>query len=135
MMNPDSGVRRFYEEIRNSHNKDVIPELLHEGFVFRGSLGMTKHGYSEFSEYLDTIHEALQEYRCIIQEMVADESRVFAKMGFSGIHRGELLGFSPTGRRVAWKGAALFHFREGKISELWVLGDRRSLERQLSGGD
>jgi len=73
----------------------------------------------------------LQDYSCVIKEMVSEQSKVFAKMQFTGIHRGTLLGFKPTGKRVSWDGAALFHFNEGKVSSLWVLGDIKSLETQL----
>jgi hypothetical protein len=52
-------------------------------------------------------------------------------MCFSGIHRGLLLGQPPTGKRVSWAGAALFHARGGKLESLWVLGDLESLRRQL----
>jgi GNAT superfamily N-acetyltransferase len=52
-------------------------------------------------------------------------------MCFSGIHRGLLLGHSPTGKRVSWAGAALFHAKNGKLESLWVLGDLDSLRRQL----
>ncbi len=134
-VNPDELVRKFYEVIWNGRDKRIVPELLHEAFVFRGSLGVEKRGHAGFCEYLDAVHEALGEYRCSIGEMVTDGRAVFARMRFSGVHRGELLGIGPTGRRVAWDGAALFHFREGKISDLWVLGDRKSLEVQLSGTD
>ena len=124
-------VRRFYETIWNKHDKSAIHEILHESFVFRGSLGLEKNGYEKFIEYLDMIHGALQDYSCVIKEMVSEQSKVFAKMQFTGIHRGTLLGFKPTGKRVSWDGAALFHFNEGKVSSLWVLGDIKSLETQL----
>ena len=68
----------------------------------------------------------------VIEETVTEQSKVFAKMQFSGLHRKTLMGYEPTGRRVTWDGAALFHFRDGKITSLWVLGDLKSLEMQLN---
>jgi predicted ester cyclase len=53
-------------------------------------------------------------------------------MTFAGVHRGELLGYQPTGRRVAWAGAAFFTFENGLVSDCWVLGDVDALKRQLS---
>ena len=92
---------------------------------------MEKQGHAGFIEYLDMVHAALADYRCEIKELVSEESRVFAKMQFSGLHQGEFMGFNPTGRRLVWDGAALFHFRSGKVISLWVLGDLESLRRQL----
>jgi steroid delta-isomerase-like uncharacterized protein len=125
-------VQRFYDEIWNRYNKEVIPEIIASDFVFRGSLGLDRRGREEFVEYLDMVHRSLADYRCTIIEMVFETSRVFAKMEFSGIHAGELLGYPATGNEVTWDGAALFHFSGGLIATLWVLGDIKGLERQLA---
>ena len=127
-------VQTFYDVIWNQHDKSKIPEVLHAAFRFRGSLGLKKQGHSGFAGYLDMVHAALGDYRCVVGEVVSEPCRAFAKMQFSGVHRGCFLGYPPTGRRVTWEGAALFHFSGEKISELWVLGDLKSLEAQLAGG-
>ncbi len=124
-------VRKFYEIIWNQHDKQAIPDVLHESFHFRGSLGLEMQGHSGFIEYLDMVHSALENYKCAIIETVAENSRVFAKMRFSGIHKGLFMGAKPTGHRVTWEGAALFHFKGDKIFRLWVLGDMLSLQAQL----
>ena len=124
-------VKQFYEIIWNQHDKGSIPGLVHECFRFRGSLGQYKEGLSGFAEYLDMVHASLGEYRCEIQELVSEPSKAFAKMRFSGIHKDRFMGIEASNRVVTWEGAALFYFREGKISELWVLGDLKALERQL----
>ncbi len=77
------------------------------------------------------VHEALGEYRCIIEELVSELDKVFARMTFTGIHKGEFLGYSPTQQRVTGNGCALFTFRGDKVADLWVLGDLKSLEKQL----
>jgi len=124
-------VRRFYEVIWNERDKEAVPEVLHESFKFRGSLGQEKEGQAGFVEYLDMVHTALADYRCEIQELISEGGKVFAKMRFSGTHQGELMGVGSTGRRLSWDGAALFHFENGKIISLWVLGDLDSLRAQL----
>ena len=86
-MNTSDLVCSFYEEIRNCGNKARIPEHLHEGFIFRGSLGQTKRGRDGFAEYVEFVRDALSEYRCEIQEMVCEGSRVVAKVLFSGVHQ------------------------------------------------
>jgi predicted ester cyclase len=125
-------VRKFYEVIWNKRNKEVVPYVLHESFKFRGSLGSEKIGHDGFIEYLDMVHAALGDYRCEIKELVSEKSKVFAKMQFSGTHKGEFMGVNPTGRHLVWDGAALFHFKNGKADSLWVLGDVVSLQAQLN---
>ena len=135
-MNRESDqVRKFYEVIWNSHNKVAIPDVLHENITFRGSLGQEKKGHIGFEEYLDYVHESLAEYHCEIEELVGDSNKVFAKMKFSGIHKGEFMGFSPSGKKISWAGAALFTFEGEKITDLWVLGDIKSLVEQLCSNE
>lgn len=131
MTREEKQVRKFYDVIWNQHDKQAIPEVLADKFVFRGSLGLEKTGHEGFSEYLDLINKALGNYTCQIIEIVCDTQRVFARMKFSGIHRSEFMGYTATGKHLAWEGAALFHFSEGLITNLWVLGDLKTLENQL----
>ena len=127
-------VRRFYRDVWNADDPSAIIELLTEDFRFRGSLGRECVGRPAFAEYVDSVHESLGDYRCEIEELVSEGDRGFARMTFSGIHRGLLLGHPPTGKRVSWAGAALFHARDGKLESLWVLGDLDSLRDQLRAG-
>ena len=124
-------VKKFYKVLWDAHDKDQIPSVLHEDFTFRGSLGHEKRGHAGFAKYVDMVHEALGEYRCIIEELVSESDKVFAKMKFTGIHKGEFLGYSPTQQRLSWNGSALFTFRGDKVADLWVLGDITSLKQQL----
>ena len=124
-------VRKFYEVLWDAHDKDAMPSVLHENFTFRGSLGQEKRGHAGFAEYVDMVHKALGEYKCIIEELVSEGDKVFAKMTFTGIHRDEFMGYPPTQKRVNWKGCALFTFDDKLIKDVWVLGDLKNLEAQL----
>lgn len=125
-------VEAFYHDVWNRHDKSMIPELLCADIKFRGSLGQYRVGHEGFADYLDEVHAALGDYRCEILDLVIDDAKVFARMRFSGIHRGELLGYAPSGQRIEWAGAALFLFRDGKIADLWVLGDVHGVLADMS---
>lgn len=124
-------VRLFYDEMWNKADKRRIPEIFHPDFTFRGSLGPALVGHEQFAGYVDDVIGALQDYVCEILELTEEDDRVIAKMLFHGRHRGEMFGFPPTGRRVEWHGSAHFTLREGKVADLWVLGDVHGLLRQL----
>lgn len=126
-------VRKFYEVLWDAHDRGAMASVLHEDFTFRGSLGHEKRGHDGFAEYVDMVHAALGEYRCHIEALVEEGERVFAKMRFTGIHRGDFMGCAPTDRRVTWHGCALFSFDGERIADVWVLGDLKSLEAQLEG--
>ena len=124
-------VGRFYNEVWNRRDKSVIPALLQSDFTFRGSLGRSTIGHSDFADYVDFIHQALDLYQCDILDLLVERNQCFARMRFSGIHSGDFFGFKPTGKRVEWAGAALFTFRDGRVADLWVLGDVNGLLQLL----
>jgi predicted ester cyclase len=124
-------VERFYADVWNKHDKAAIRAIVHPNVTFRGSLGPTKRGHDEFAGYVDAVHAALGDYRCDIQDLVVGDAKAFARMRFSGIHRGTFLGYEPTMQCVEWVGAALFTVADGLIVDLWVLGDLHGLHQLL----
>ena len=125
-------VRRFYEDAWNRHDLTRLGDILAPHFSFRGSLGPELTGHAAFAAYVDAVHASLADYRCDIVELVGEGEKVVARMRFHGQHRGPLLGFAATGRRVDWAGSAHFTFAGGKVADLWVLGDLCGLIKQLS---
>lgn len=121
----------FYESVWNAKNRGACKRLMAEDVAFRGSLGPVRHGRDGFWAYVEEVTGALQGYHCEVEAIVGEEDVAFAKVHFSGVHRGEFMGYAPTGMRVGWTGAAHFQFRAGRIAILWVLGDLHSLVAQL----
>jgi predicted ester cyclase len=127
-----SVVSAFYDRIWNAGDYAAIPELLSDGITFRGSLGCELTGHKEFIEYVSSIRNSLSNYQCEILDCVTEGDSAFARMRFSGLHTGAFLGYRPTNKKVHWFGAALFRFERDLISDLWVLGDLKSLEEALT---
>jgi steroid delta-isomerase-like uncharacterized protein len=124
-------IERFYHVVWNEADEGAARQILHPDFVFRASLGPELRGPDGFIAYLRSVHAALENFVCTIEELIESEERAVARMLFRGIHRGEFFGVAPTGRDVAWSGAAFFKIKDGLIAELWVLGDVDALKRQL----
>lgn len=125
-------VASFYDDIWNRGDLSFVPVLVGEDFTFRGSLGPERRGHEGFLEYVRAVRRALGDYRCDILDLVCEGPRAFARMRFSGVHRADFLGYAPTGERVDWMGAALFTAGDdGRLADLWVLGDVHGLLGQL----
>jgi SnoaL-like polyketide cyclase len=124
-------VRIFFKEMWDKADKGLIPSLFHPDFTFRGSLGPVLRGYEQFAGYVDTVVGALDRYTSDILELVEEGSKVYGKLRYHGYHRGELLGFPPTGRHVWWYGTPIFTFEGPKVRDLWVLGDVHGLIQRL----
>ena len=124
-------VKKFVADIWNRGDLEFIPRVCHPGLRFNGSVGMDRVGHAGFARMVTTIRDALNDYHCEIHSMVVEGNKAFCRMRFTGRHTGPLLGFAPTGKQVAWMGAAEFTCKNGQIIKVWELGDVKSLEEQL----
>ncbi len=124
-------IRRFYEQLWNRWDTAVADEILAPDLRFRGSLGTTIEGLPAFMRYMERVRRAFPDWHNSIDEVIAADERVVARMTWTGTHRGEFLGLPATGRLVTYVGAAIFRVREGRIQEGWVVGDTQELWRAL----
>jgi predicted ester cyclase len=105
--------------------------ILDADFRFRASLGPELRGPGGFIAYMRSVRAALENFICTIDDIIATPDRAAARMSFSGRHRGTFFGAKPSGREIRWTGAAFFRVRDGKITELWVMGDVDTVKRQV----
>jgi predicted ester cyclase len=124
-------VKKFISEIWNRGEVELIPKVCHPSLRFNGHVGMDRVGHEGFARMVTTVREALSEYHCEIHSMVVESTKAFCRLRFTGKHTGNLLGYPPTGKTVAWMGASEFTCKNGKILKVWELGDLKSLEEQL----
>jgi predicted ester cyclase len=124
-------VERFYHRVWNKADKVEAHEILDIDFRFRGSLGPELRGPDGFIAYMRSVHAALEDFTCQIDQLIVDADCAAARMTFYGRHRAKFFGIEPSGREIRWSGAAFFKTRAGKIVELWVLGDIEAIRRQL----
>jgi steroid delta-isomerase-like uncharacterized protein len=124
-------IRRYYEELWNRWDSAAADKILAPEVKFRGSLGVRVIGIEGFRDYMQLVRAAFPDFHNRLEELIAEEDKVVARLTYTGTHRGELFGRRPTGRRVSYPGVAIFSFRERKITEGWVLGDTLHLLKQI----
>jgi len=125
-------VKKFVADIWNRGDLELIPKVCSKSLRFNGSVGMDRVGHEGFARMVTTIRDALNDYHCEIHSMVVEGNKAFCRMRFTGRHTGSLLGYPPSGRQVAWMGAAEFTCKDSLIIKVWELGDVKSLEEQLN---
>jgi len=125
-------VRRFYADAWNRWDEAAVDELLDEHFVFRGSLGDEVRGRDGFRGYRDRIRAAFPDFHNEIVDLIVEGERAAARLRYAGHHEGEVLGVAATGASITYGGAAFFTARDGRLREVWVLGDVDDLRRQLA---
>ena len=129
-------VRRFYDDLWKRFDISLIPILLTEDVTVRGALGRHAVGHAAFADYLKLVRGAFPDFEQTVEEVEVDAvgGSAFVRLSCRGTHRGALLGLPATGRLITYEGAARFETRDGRIADIWILGDLHSLVRQLQAG-
>ena len=75
----------------NRFDKTIIADLLTDDLRFRGSLGEFKSGRNEFGEYVDFIQRTFPDFSGVVEEIISEGDKAFARLTWQGTHCGELL--------------------------------------------
>ena len=121
----------FYERMWNELDKSLVPELMLEDVTYRTLIGDVVSGRDDYAGYMDKVAGPFADFRAEIVDMIEEGDRIAAKLRFSATHAGDFLGYAPSGKTLEWEGSTHFTFRDGKISDIWVLGDIFTLEQKL----
>ena len=125
-------VKLYYHELWNKQNKDYIDILFDDEITFHGSLDISVKGKEEFKNYMDTILTGIPNLFHSVVTMVCEDNTIAVKALYNGRHTGKLFDYEASNNKIAYSGASFFKFKDGKIIDIWVLGDLKNLIKQLS---
>ena len=60
-----------------------------------------------------------------IDDLIAEGDKVVVRSTFSGTHKGEFMGITPTGKKITTTAINIYRITDGKLIEEWS-GRRRS---------
>lgn len=118
-------VRRWIEGSWTG-SPSAFAEIVDSACVYQG-VG----GPREIGEGIDILRRAIAELKVTIEDQIAEKDKVVTQWTVPGIHSGELWGYGPSGRHVAYKGITINRLVDGKIVEDWFEGDLFGLIEQL----
>jgi steroid delta-isomerase-like uncharacterized protein len=125
---PETILRRLYDEVINAGNLDCIDELLDLDYVEHPE---EVRGLEAFRERIGAFRRAFPDLHVTVDEVLVDGDRVASRTTIRGTHTGDLMGIPATGRTVSVLAVDLAHFRDGRAVERWGGLDMFSLLQQL----
>lgn len=127
-----SVVRRFYEEVMNKGNVEVLDEVMVPDFQDHGeTLFGSPRGRDVLRQGIIEARGILSDLHVTLEDVIAEGDRVGVRGHMRCIHKGEFLDAAPTGNELTWAGIALFRLVDGKIAERWFNSDSLSILQQL----
>ena len=125
-------------------NKRLIKDYLHE--INKGNDSILKQVFApECTFHLPEPVEGLNSYleinrhylntfpdlHIIINDLLADNDKVVARLTLQGSHQGNFIGIPPTGRKVSFTAIIIYQIVGGKITEFWSQEDLLGLTQQF----
>ena len=125
-------VLRFYDEVINRKNLDVIDELVSEGFVDHTPFpGLPATGPESTSAVFTMFHTAFPDLHIAVDEMIAEGDKVVSRATVSGTHKGEFMGIPPTNKSFKVLDITIVEIHDSKLLAHWGLTDETAMMQQL----
>jgi steroid delta-isomerase-like uncharacterized protein len=122
---------RRYLEILNARRPDMLDEVVSPDFVGHDLPHGFLAGREGLKQYRSMLDHAFPDFEAVLQDIVAEDDRVAARVRMHGHHRGEFAGVAATGRLVNTELFEIVRIHHGKIAERWLLRDRLAEMLQL----
>ena len=120
-------VRRFIADVGNAGDLAVADDLVHPDYVVPG-IGQ---GPAAVKRNVMTMRATFPDLEWTIEQMIAENDWVAVRLMMRGTHDGHLFEIAPTGTRVTMKEQAFWRVEDGRLRELWAVGDALGLRIQL----
>jgi steroid delta-isomerase-like uncharacterized protein len=109
-------VHCFMEVICYDGDLAVLDAITAPDYVHHAPSG--SHDLQWFKGTVRAFQAGFPDWRIVIEEMIAEGDRVWARWTMTGTHTGEFMGIAPTGRHLhTTDGLNTFRLADGKIAE------------------
>jgi steroid delta-isomerase-like uncharacterized protein len=138
-MTPED-IKTFFHSIYNEERAWGTPEMLDEfydnispEFIFHRPPFPDVAGIDANRKSDEAMAVAFSENKVSIDELIVADDIAVLRYTWEGIHTGvsPTLGIPPTGKQVKSKGCSVYHWKDGKIVEMWDYLDLLGLLQQL----
>jgi steroid delta-isomerase-like uncharacterized protein len=82
-------------------------------------------------EFLKERIKGFADFNMAVEDMIAEEDKVWTRFKVTGTHTGEYSGFAPTGKKIEFASVQMFRIVNGKIAECYAVSDSAEFLRQL----
>ncbi len=118
-------VRRWIESY-NKHNLDSLDEFLAPDYIDH-----IHHGGPEgVKQVFNMAFNAFPDWHESIEEMIAEGDTVWARLTYTGTHKGEFFGLPPTGNKITATAVAMYRIVNGKLVEGRFITDSLDMNKQ-----
>lgn len=111
-----SSIIKANEELFNKGNLSFADEVFTSDYAGKGPEWIKK--------YVGNMRTAFPDIQVSIDQIMAEDNMVAWLRTHTGTHRGEFMGFQPSGKKITWQTMIFTEFNEvGKVVKEWGVSD------------
>jgi steroid delta-isomerase-like uncharacterized protein len=110
-------VRRYFEEVWNKGELNLIGELVSDKFIGELPILGEIRGLEAVRQQVQTFRTTFPDLRMTIDDIGMVGDRVFTRWTGRGTHKGSFMGIPPTNNRGEVSGISIHKLANGKIIE------------------
>ncbi|HSO68620.1 MAG TPA: ester cyclase [Arachnia sp.] len=124
-------LRRARDEVYGQRRLDSIEEFFLDDIISHEPEGDVR-GVEKVKRYLESYLTAFPDTSVTVEDVIAEGDKVVSRYTARGTHKGATEEYGPpTGRQLVLKGITVYHFKGGKVAEMWDLYDTLAVMQQL----
>jgi predicted ester cyclase len=112
-------VRTLIDQVFNQGRTERLPEFFSDGMQ------------AEAAGLHELLTQAFPDLRVRIDDLIAEDDKVAARLTFEGTHQGPFRDFAPTGRPVSFGAIRIYQLAGGRVTASWAHQDSLGLVQQL----
>jgi steroid delta-isomerase-like uncharacterized protein len=113
-------VRRWFDEVWNQRRAEAIDELAADNFILYHFAMPSPIDKQTYTQVHPIFMAAFPDFHIAVDDLIAEDDRVSARITQQATHQGEFLGIPATGKQVTLRGIAIYRIEKGKIVEAWA---------------
>ena len=122
---------RWHTEVACQGQLDLADQILDPDVVVHIAGSPDVHGVVGAKQFVEGLLSAFPDFAVQHEDTVAGGDRVAVRWRWQGTNLGELNGMPATGKHAEGPGTDFYHFRNGKIIEMWIMPDNFATFQQL----
>jgi steroid delta-isomerase-like uncharacterized protein len=125
--------RQFFERL-NAGDLTLIDDLVADDFVEHEVFPGLEPNKTGLRQLFEMFHAAFQGGKFEVDDLIAEDDKVFVRARMTGTHRGEFMGIPATGRTIDVGVGDYLRIDNDLVVEHWGVMDTGALMQQLTGG-
>ena len=74
---------------------------------------------------------AFPDWHETIEDIIAEGNKVWVRLTYTGTHKSQFMGLTPTGKKITSKAVDIYRIADGKLAEYWNVTDNVNIFKQV----